>query len=153
MAFALSRNAHGKLVFMSAAGVVTENVAAVRAFPISDPGGGIALVDAQGHELIWIADLAAVPAAARALIEADLGAREFMPEIEAILTVARHASSSTWQVQTNRGRTSFMLRGEDDIRRLGNGSLLIADDCGIHYLIRDPRALDRASRKILDRFF
>lgn len=75
-----------------------------------------------------------------------------MPEIRRIASVSTYATPSTWQVETDRGDTRFVLRGEEDIRRLAGQTLLISDSHGIHYLIRDALALDRHSRKILDRF-
>jgi hypothetical protein len=45
------------------------------------------------------------------------------------------------------------LRGDEDIRRIGkDNALLIADNHGIQYLVRDQFALNAASKKILDRF-
>jgi hypothetical protein len=56
-------------------------------------------------------------------------------------------------VHTDRGDTQFVLRGDEDIRRIGtNGSLLVSDSHGIQYLIRNHVALDAHSKKILDRF-
>jgi hypothetical protein len=55
-------------------------------------------------------------------------------------------------VETDRGPTTFILKGEDDIRRLAASTLLIADSNGIHFLIRDLNTLDQSSRKLLDRF-
>jgi hypothetical protein len=45
-----------------------------------------------------------------------------------------------------------VLKGEEDIRRVAQSTLLIADSHGIQFLIRDLTALDNASRKLLDRF-
>jgi hypothetical protein len=53
---------------------------------------------------------------------------------------------------TDRGETEFVLRGEEFIRRLARIHLLIADSHGIHFLVRDLNALDKPSRKLLDRF-
>lgn len=150
--FHLSRNAFGRLVLTTAEGVVHENVIAVRAFPITSPDRGIALVSSDGHELAWLDQLTDLPPAQRELVEAELAGREFMPEIRRILGVSTFATPSTWEVETDRGRTSLILRGEEDIRRLAGGTLLISDSHGIHYLLRDPAALDKPSRKILDRF-
>lgn len=58
----------------------------------------------------------------------------------------------TWRVKTDRGDTSFVLRGDEDIRRVGPTILLVTDSHGIQFLIRDAAALSRESRKILDRF-
>jgi hypothetical protein len=55
-------------------------------------------------------------------------------------------------VQTNRGQAQFVLRGEEDIRRLSGKTLIVADAHGVQFLIRDLPALDRHSRKLLDRF-
>lgn len=75
-----------------------------------------------------------------------------MPEIRGILKISSFATPSTWTVTTDRGETSFILKGEDDIRRLAGPALLIADNHGIQFLIRDRNALDGYSRRVLDRF-
>ena len=75
-----------------------------------------------------------------------------MPEIRRIAGVSSFATPCTWTVDTDRGATDFTLKGEEDIRRIGEGTLLIADNHGVHYLIRDMWSMDRGSRRILDRF-
>jgi len=150
--FTLSRNGFGKLVMTLADGTVHEGVVPVRAFPISAVSEGLSLMSTDGRELAWITQFDALPAPTRALIDAELGAREFMPEIRKIVGVSTYATPSTWTVQTDRGQTDLVLRGEEDIRRLTGNTLLISDSHGIHYLIRDQFALDKPSRKILDRF-
>src|SRR5262249_38835681 len=150
--FSLSRNRHGRLVMTLADGTVHEGVVPVRAFPIAAPGDGVGMISTDGRELAWIARLDALPAALREPIEEELAAREFMPRIERIVGVSTFATPSVWTVRTDRGETRLVLRGEEDIRRLSGSTLLISDSHGIHYLIRDLLALDKASRKILDRF-
>lgn len=150
--YRLSRNTFGRLVFTGPDGVAQDGVVPVRAFPITEPAQGIALVDPHGHELAWIDRLSDLPDEARALVEAELASREFMPVISRIIGVGSFATPSTWRVETNHGETSFVLKGEEDIRRLTSPALLIADSHGIHFLIRDRFALDQTSRKILDRF-
>lgn len=150
--YSLTRNAFGRLVMTTADGVVHEGVAPVRAFPISAPDDGIGLVSAEGRELAWIPHLSTLPAELRAIIEAELATREFMPVIRRIVGVSTFATPSTWEVETDRGPTSLVLRGEEDIRRLAGNTLLVSDSHGIQYLIRGPQSLDKASRKLLDRF-
>lgn len=149
--FQLTRNAFGKLVLSDAEGT-HEGVVPVRAFPIAAPETGIALVDADGHELAWIARLADLPAEIRALLEEELKNREFLPVIKRLLQVSSFAVPSTWDVETDRGDARFVLKGEEDIRRIAQDTLLIADSHGVQYLVRDVQALDKASRKLLDRF-
>ena len=150
--FKLSRNAFGRLVFVDRDGRTEAAVVPVRAFPLSAPGERIAIVGADGRELAWIDRLGDLADDVRALIEDELASREFMPEIRRIVGVSSFATPSTWQLETDRGETSMVLKGEEDIRRLGRTSLLIADSNGIHFLIRDLVALDRSSRRLLDRF-
>ena len=150
--FELARDAFGKLVLTTADGERHVGVAPVRAFPIQAPDEGISLMTVDGREVAWIPSLAALAPALRSLLEAELQGREFMPEIRAIHSVSSYATPSTWHVGTDRGDTSFVLRGEEDIRRIGLDTLLISDSHGIHFLLRDLHGLDRQSRKILDRF-
>jgi len=150
--FNLRRDAFGKLVLTNAEGEEFVGVAPVRSFPVQAPTKGISLVRDGGKEAAWIDDLETMPADIRALVTEELDGREFMPEILSIQSVSSFATPSTWTVRTDRGDTEFVLKGEEDIRRLGAYSLLIADSHGIHFLIRDMFAIDKGSRKILDRF-
>nr|WP_315402231.1 DUF1854 domain-containing protein [uncultured Duganella sp.] len=150
--FELTRNPFGRLVLTTAEGDVHEGVAAVRAFPVQAPEDGIALVSGDGKEVAWIDRIEDLPAAIGALVREELAGREFMPEIRRIVDVSGFATPCTWTVETDRGDTDFVLRGEEDIRRLTVDTLLISDIHGIHYLIRDVRELDKHGKKILDRF-
>ena len=150
--FQLTRNAFGRLVLTAADGTVCEGVVPMRAFPIVAPGEGIALVSPDGREAGWIERLEQLPAALRQLVEEELARREFMPEILRIREVSSFATPSTWKIDTDRGETTLVLWGEEDIRRLGKSGLLIEDSHGIHFLVRDINGLDSASRRLLDRF-
>ena len=151
--FALERNAFGKLILTNAQGERFEDVVPVRAFPIQAPEDGISLVHPDGREVAWGTQLAAVPEPAQTLIRETLAAREFMPVIEAIVSVSSFSTPCTWSVHTDRGPTEFVLRGDEDIRRIGkDNALLVADSHGIQYLVRDQFALNAASKRILDRF-
>lgn len=152
MAFQLTRNSFGKLVLTAEDGQVHQGVLPVRAFPIQAPGEGISMVLPDGKEVAWIDELAALPDDIRQLVHDELEGREFMPEILRIIGVTSFATPCTWTVATDRGQTEFLLKGEEDIRRIGATSLLVADNHGIHFLIRDMFTIDKNSRKILDRF-
>lgn len=149
--FTLSRNAFGHLSLESDQGTFTD-VVPVRAFPISDPDQSIAIVDREGHELVWLDQLNQTSAENQALINEELAAREFMPVLTKINDVSTFATPSTWQVETSRGVTQFILRGEDDIRRINKTMFLVSDNHGVQYLIQDIQSLDKHSRRLLDRF-
>jgi hypothetical protein len=151
--FTLLRNPFGKLVLTNAQGDSFEGVVPVRAFPIQSPDDGISMVSSEGHEVAWIDQLSAVPQPAQTLIREELATREFMPVIEEIVSVTSFSTPCTWKVGTDRGDAEFVLRGDEDIRRVGtSGGLLIADSHGIQYLVKDQFALNAHSKKILDRF-
>ena len=149
--FTLSRNALGHLSLENEDGVFAD-VIPVRAFPISDPEQSIAIVDREGHELVWLDSLSQVSVENRVLINEELAAREFMPVLTKINDVSTFATPSTWSVETSRGATQFILRGEDDIRRINKTMFLVSDNHGVQYLIQDIQGLDKHSRRLLDRF-
>ncbi len=148
----LRRDPFGRLLLVAPGGGAPEPVTPVRAFPLSAPGEGVSLIGPDGHERAWIDRLGDVPAPARALIEAALAESEFTPHISRIASVSTFSTPSTWAVETDRGPTELVLKGEEDIRRLADGRLLITDAQGLQFLVPDPLALDRPSRRLLERF-
>lgn len=150
--FELERHPLGRLVWRDAQGRVETGVVPVRAFPLAAPDEGISLVSPDGHELAWIERLSELPPAPRALIEEELAGREFMPVIQRLLAVSSISTPSTWTVETDRGPTRFVLKAEEDIRRLAGGGLLITSAHGIQFRILDRLRLERASRRLLERF-
>ena len=151
--FLLERTSLGKLVLTSAQGERFIGVLPVRAFPILAPEEGISLLSTEGHEVAWVDRLSDLPAGYQSHIEEELARREFMPVLVRIVDVSSFSTPCTWTVETDRGLTEFVLRGDEDIRRIGTGrSLLVADAHGIHYLVPDQKALDAQSKRILDRF-
>ena len=150
----LERNPHGQLLLHDDDGVVHVGVLPVRAFPLSAPdAGGVSLQGGDGRVLAWWATLADLPAVLRPLIDEELAQREFAPAIRRLLAVSSFSTPSTWTVETDRGATSFVLNGEEDIRRLDDaGRLLVTDRHGLAFVVPDRFALDRSSRRLLERF-
>lgn len=139
----LERDGFGRLVVVDAEGVRHAGVVPVRAFPLSAPGDGLSLVGGDGRELLWIDRVDDLPEEVRALLAQDLAARDFAPTLRKLHKVSSFGVPSTWQVSTDRGETSFVLKAEEDIRRLEGGALLIASAHGVQFRIPDVRALDR----------
>jgi len=151
----LRQDAFGNLDLVWSDGQVVERVTPVRAFPFSDLAYGLSLVDAEGHEALWLDSVNALNDADRALVDEVLAVREFMPVITRIDSVSSFNTPSTWEVQTGQGRTQLVLKGEEHIRRIngmGGNTLLISDNHGIQFLIKDVSQLDKHSRRLLDRF-
>lgn len=148
----LQRDALGRWVWTDAQGTRHEQVVVVRAYPVTAPDQGAGVMDAEGHELAWFDRLSQVQPDLQARLREAMQEREFLPEIQQLKSVSSLVTPSTWTVETDRGTTRFMLKGEEDIRRLTGRVLLINDADGVQYLIRDLAAMDRHSRKLLDRF-
>ncbi len=105
-----------------------EGVIPVRAFPITAPERGIALIDQHGHELAWIEQLSDLPDELRDNRRSGACEPGVYPRNPAHPLMFRVSlTPSTWQVETDRGKTAFILKGEEDIRRL---SFAISADCG-----------------------
>ena len=149
--WSLTRDAFGRLM-LARPGQPDVPVTPVRSFPISAPDEDIALTGPQSQELAWIDRLDTLPGETRRLAEEELAQREFRPEILCIRHASTWATPSHWDVDTDRGPARLTLKAEEDIRRLPASALLITDAHGIQFLVRDMAALDKTSRRILDRF-
>lgn len=150
--FQLSRNAFGQLVFVGADGKAQIGVQPVRAFPIEAPDEGLSIMGPDGHELAWISHISALSATERELLQEEMSQREFFPVIQQITAVSTFSTPSTWTVKTDRGVTEFVLKGEEDIRRLTGAALLIASSHGVQFIVKDTGELNAHSRKLLSRF-
>jgi hypothetical protein len=150
--FGLHRDSWGRLVLTEPSGRQHVGLTPVRAFPITAAEEGLALCDGEGREVWWIDTLAELPAQLRELVAEELGRRQFMPVIRRVVGISAPAEPSLWEVETDRGRTTFLLNSEDDVHCLEEQGALICDAHGVRYLIPDTRALDSSSRRLLERF-
>lgn len=150
--FQLTRNLAGRLVLTLADGTVHEGVIPVRAYPVQSPQEFVALMSTEGKEVLWIERLAEVPEDVCVLIHEEIASRDVMPVIQQLSKVSTYSTPSTWEVVTDRGPTKFILKGEEDIRRLNGGTLIITDSHGLRFYVADMQQLDKHSRRILDRF-
>ena len=153
--YSLRKDAFGNLELVWSDHPVIERVTPVRPFPFSEPEHGLSFVDSDGHEVLWLDSINDLSTADRALVDDALAVREFMPVITRIDSVSSFNTPSTWQVETAQGKTQLVLKGEEHIRRIngmGGNHLLISDNHGIQFLIKDVSQLDKHSRRLLDRF-
>jgi uncharacterized protein DUF1854 len=148
--FGLSRDPWGRLRLIDRDGRSHEQVNVVPLFPITDPDHWIAICDAEGHELVCVEDPQRLAPDARAVLQDELSRREFLPVITRIVRVSGSSEPCEWQVETDRGRTQFVLESEENVRRLDGNKVAITDAHGIRYLVKDVDALDKKSRRIIE---
>jgi hypothetical protein len=151
-AFTLELDSRGHLVLIDAEGARYTDAAPVRAFPLSDPLHAISICDQNGREIVYIDSLDDLEPATRAIVEGALAQREFVPVILKILATPPRTEPALWQVETDRGVTSFEVESEDSIYRRDPRQVSIVDVRGIRYLIPDTRKLDKQSQRVLERF-
>lgn len=150
--FTLERDSRQHLVLIDEQGERHPDVAPVRAFPLSDPLHAISICDKDGREIVYIDSFEELEPVTRATVEEALGQREFVPVILRIVGTPPRTEPSLWQVETDRGLTSFEVESEDSIYRREPRQVSVVDVRGIRYLIPDTRRLDKHSRRVLDRF-
>ena len=148
--FGLVRDQWGQLIFISADGEKRSNVAPVALFPLSQPDSWISIRLPDGTELACIEDPQTLPPDVWQLLKEDLSRREFVPTIRRIVRVSGNTEPCEWQVETDRGPTRFVLKSEEDVRRIGDHEILILDAHGTRYHIPDLTAVDVKSRRIVE---
>ena len=123
----------------------------VRAFRSAAPEEGISLVGPDGPPS-WCDRSAGRGERAGAKPDPrHLRRARVLREIEALEAVASFSTPSTWTVKTDRGPATFVLKTEDDIRRLKDGRLLITSSHGLQFTIRDRFELTAIPSVWLDR--
>ncbi|MEO7035080.1 MAG: DUF1854 domain-containing protein [Polyangiaceae bacterium] len=147
----LSLDAHGQL-WAAAPNAEKVAVSARRAFPLTSPDAYVSLVDATHQERACFPNLSGLTTEQRQLVERALSKADFLPQVRHIHAITQEATSSRWQVDTDRGPTEFIVDQEDHVRPLEDGRHLISDSHGMRYLVPVPSALDVRSRKLLARF-
>jgi hypothetical protein len=148
----LQYDSFGRLVLTDSSGRRHVGVEPIRAFPLSDSQHWISICNVEGVEVLWIEDLAGMPPAERKILEEEFRRREFMPVIQRIVSVSSNTDPSQWDIETDHGRTEFLLKSEDDVRRVGPRGAILVDSAGMRYLVPDTHRLDSASRRVLERY-
>jgi hypothetical protein len=148
--FSLTRDDWGQLVLIDREGARHANVIAIPMFPISDPDRWISLCGPDGRELVAVEEPGELPEEVAGVLREELSRSRFIPVIERIVYVSGNTEPCEWRVETDRGPTQFVLKSEDDVRRLGAEQILILDAHGQRYYIPDLGQLDAKSRRVVE---
>lgn len=112
----------------------------------------ICLTNRKGRELATVRLDKPLSPEAAAIVREELSRRYFSSIIERILSIEIQGHSTYWDVETDRGRCSFILTEPvENIRYPEPGHLIITDPQENRFEIRDLGALDPASRRLLDK--
>lgn len=150
--FKLERDNFGQLVLIDAEGKRRSGVDVLRAFPLTAPTKSISIVDSEGREALFFASIDDVPQPERKMLEEELEHREFFPVILRIINKPADSEPAEWQVETDRGITTFQLENSDHVHRVHGDHFTIQDSLGIRYRIPDGKKLNLHSRQVMERF-
>ena len=122
----------------------------LRAFPLSEPRRFLSVRDGGGKELGMLADLAALNAEDRALVESELERRYLVPVIKRVASVKERFGTVEWEMETDRGRCTFTTRNlRENVITPAPGRVILSDVDGNRYDVPNMDQLDAASRGAL----
>jgi hypothetical protein len=118
--------------------------------PISGVGKEITLIGEQ-NELEIIENLEMLDSESRKIAEEELETNYIIPHIKKILKTQVHLGNRYFDVCTDRGCCSFIVKNPFVcIREYGNDGLFIRDTVGNLFVIESIDALDEKSKKELE---
>ncbi len=148
--FRLARDEWKHLKLTDNAGNEYLDVVVVPLFPISAGKQWVSIVSADGEELACLDSLQGLSPSNINLLEEELSLREFVPIIEKVIRVSGITEPCEWFVETNHGPTSFVLKTEEDVRRVSPKAVNITDANGIRFRVEDMKKLDKRSRAFIE---
>ena len=117
-----------------------------RLMPLSNPERYISLAADEDTEIGILVDPAELAPDSRKILNEELDKRYFTPTVRKIYRVKEQFGIHEWEVQTERGRVTFLVRGlNQNIKQVPPARLFVTDVRGNRYDIPDYRELDAQS--------
>jgi hypothetical protein len=123
------------------------------ASPISHPGKYLSLLDGKDREIVLLADgLDGLDGEGRAILAVELHRRYLTSQVVSVEHAHTEFGSTYWTVETDRGRREFITQSLQENAQWHSAThLMLIDVDGNRFEIRDTRALDEASQRLLTR--
>lgn len=123
------------------------------AFPLSNPKHWLLVRDEEGEEIGIIDDFRRLDSQSKNIARAELEKSYFLPDITDVNHIKEEMNVVTWEVETNRGARTFMVRSvRQNIRRIAGFGILIKDVDGNRYRIRDYRELPPEAQQMVEEY-
>ncbi len=117
-----------------------------RLMPLSNPDKYISLAADEDAEIGILKNPTDLAPESLKILNDELDKRYFTPTIKKIFRVKEQFGIHEWEVQTERGRVTFMVRGlNQNIKQVPPARLFVTDVRGNRYDIPDYRELDAKS--------
>ncbi len=148
--FHLDRDPWNHLRLRDAQGREYPEVSVIPLYPVLTPREWVSILSKDGEELVCMKNLDGLAPQERAWIEQELELREFVPQILKVHWVSGTQEPCEWDVETNHGRTRFVLNAEEDVRRVSAWTVHFVDANGSRFRVDDLRKLDSRSRSYVE---
>ena len=117
-----------------------------RLMPLSNPQQYISLAADEDTEIGILINPSELDPDSLKILNEELDKRYFTPKIEKIYRVKEQFGIHEWEVETERGRVTFSVRGlNQNVKQVPPARLFITDVRGNRYDIPDYRELDSQS--------
>ena len=153
-------NPHGLRLRRSSSGAVEalvgetvhSEVTARRLFPFSNPHRFLRILARDGKEIGVVNDPEALDQNSRHLLLEQVEKSHKVPAIHKINGIKHSEGMDEWDVQTDQGRKTILVKGGRDSVRVVGQRAIVTDVDSTRYEIPDRNALDGRSRSLIDQF-
>ena len=123
-----------------------------RLMPLSNPDGYISLAADEDTEIGILVNPSGLTSESQKILQEELDKRYFTPTIQKVYRVKEQFGIHEWEVETERGRIIFSVRGlNQNIKQVPPARLFVTDVRGNRYDIPDYRKLDAQSYQQIQR--
>ena len=119
------------------------------AFPETEPGGYVGLLDRLGHEIGMIRDIDGLDIDSRDLVRKELEVAYFVPTIREILAVEQKGAGRVFTVLTDKGEATFRIIDRNALSGRKAPAITIRDESSRQYRIENYWDLDRESQRLI----
>ena len=122
----------------------------VHASPMTYPDQYVSLLDIKNEEVAFIRDMDDLDEESRRVIEEELAHRYLKAKIERIHSIQMEFGVTYWDVETDRGKREFVIRGHENTHWASETRLLLTDVDGNRFEILDYTRLDPNSIRLIE---
>ena len=123
-----------------------------RLMPLSNPDSYISLAADEDTEIGILVNPSKLTKESQKILQEELDKRYFTPTIQKVYRVKEQFGIHEWEVETERGRVTFSVRGlNQNIKQVPPARLFVTDVRGNRYDIPDYRKLDAQSYQQIQR--
>lgn len=142
--------ASGRLLLRRPSGEATPIERVHLPFPLTSGNRFVLLRGPEGKDVGILEDYYLLDQASQAALKDALDEAYFIPQVRTVYSIAEQFDVLNWDVETDRGRRRFEVRGRHNVRPLDGRRILIKDVDGNRYEIPDFERLDARSRDMVE---